>query len=306
MKTWMDRYSFFVAGLLTLFLFASYVQPGTSETAPEAPGYARIPQIIHAVPIREKYSFAGEAVPIQNFDVRERLDRELLVNTYWHSNSILCIKMAQRYFPIIEKVLAEYKIPDDFKYIPVIETSLRNETSPAGAKGIWQFMKPVAESYHLEVNEEVDERYHFEKATQAAARHILRYKQRFGSWTLAAAAYNAGEGNMNKELDRQGEKSYYDLNINDETSRYIFRLLATKDIQEHPSEYGFFINPEEKYNHNNTRKIEVSTPITDLGDWARQHGTTYRMLKLYNPWLRASQLTNKLKKTYIIDLPQKI
>jgi len=260
--------------------------------------------VIHAVPIREKYNFAGEGVPIQNFDVRERLDRELLVNTYWHSNSILCIKMAQRYFPIIERVLAEYKIPDDFKYIPVIETSLRNETSPAGAKGIWQFMKPVAESYHLEVNEEVDERYHFEKATQAAARHILRYKQRFGSWTLAAAAYNAGEGNMNKELERQGEKSYYDLNINDETSRYIFRLLATKDIQENPSEYGFYINPEEKYNHNNTRKVEVSTSIANLGDWARQHGTTYRMLKLYNPWLRGSQLTNKLKKTYFIELPK--
>lgn len=304
MKTWMNRYSFFIAGVLTLLLFASYIQPGSSETTSASPGYSRIPQIIHAVPIREKYSFAGEAVPIQNFDVRERLDRELLVNTYWHSNSILCIKMAQRYFPIIERVLAEYKIPDDFKYIPVIETSLRNETSPAGAKGIWQFMKPVAESYNLEVNDEVDERYHFEKATQAACRHILRYKQRFGSWTLAAAAYNSGEGSMNKELERQGEDSYYDLNINDETSRYIFRLLATKDIQEHPVEYGFYINPEEKYNFNNTRKVEVNTPINNLGEWARQHGTTYRMLKLYNPWLRASQLTNKLKKTYFIDLPQ--
>lgn len=304
MKTWMYRYSFFIAGALTLLLFASYIQPGASETRPSSPGYSMIPQIIHAVPIREKYTFAGEAVPIQNFDVRERLDRELLVNTYWHSNSILCIKMAQRYFPIIEKVLAEYKIPDDFKYIPVIETSLRNETSPAGAKGIWQFMKPVAESYNLEVNDEVDERYHFEKATQAACRHILRYKQRFGSWTLAAAAYNAGEGSMNKELERQGEDSYYDLNINDETSRYIFRLLATKDIQEHPAEYGFYISPEEKYNFNNTRKVEVNTPIGNLGEWARQHGTTYRMLKLYNPWLRASQLTNKLKKTYFIELPQ--
>jgi len=304
MKTWMNRYSFFIAGLMTLLLFASYNQPGSTGTDLESMGYSKIPQIIHAVPIREKYSFAGELVPIQNFDVRERLDRELLVNTYWHSNSILCIKMAQRYFPIIEKVLADYKIPDDFKYIPVIETSLRNETSPAGAKGIWQFMKPVAESYNLEVNDEVDERYHFEKATQAACRHLLRYKQRFGSWTLAAAAYNAGEGSMSKELTRQGEKSYYDLNINDETSRYLFRLLATKDIQEHPSEYGFYISPEEKYNFNNTRKIEISTPIANLGDWARQHGTTYRMLKLYNPWLRASQLTNKLKKTYVIDLPK--
>lgn len=305
MKKLINLYSFVLAGLLSGLLFTSYVKPEKGkDSANSEVRELKIPQAIHAVPIREKYTFGGENVPIQNFDVRERLDRELLVNTYWHSNSILCIKAAQRYFPVIEEVLAKYRIPDDFKYIPVIETSLRNETSPAGAKGIWQFMKPVAESYDLEVNEEVDERYHFEKATEAACRHILRYKQRFGTWTLAAAAYNAGEGNLSKELGRQGEASYYDLNINDESSRYVFRLLAMKDIMEHPDDYGFFIQPEEKYNRNGTRKIEVNTPIANLGEWARQHGTTYRMLKLMNPWLRTSSLTNKLKKTYQIEVPK--
>jgi hypothetical protein len=243
-------------------------------------------------------------VPIQNFDVKERLDRELLVNTYWHSNTILCIKAAQRYLPIIEKALKEYNIPLDFKYIPLIETSLRNETSPVGAKGIWQFMKPVADSYQLEINDEVDERYHYTKATQAACRHLLRYKQRFGSWTLAAAAYNAGEGNLNKELERQGENNYYNLNINDESSRYIFRLLAMKDIVEHPDDYGFFINQDEKYFPVETKSVEVKSAIPDLGIWARQKGTTYRILKVLNPWLRGSMLTNKGNKTYFIEIPK--
>lgn len=304
MNIWMNRFSFFTAGLLCMLMFISYVRPDEKH----APGAEHksvniLPQNIRSVPLREKYSFAGENVPIQNFDVKERLDRELLVNTYWHSNTILCIKAAQRFLPIIEKALKEYNIPQDFKYIPMIETSLRNETSPAGAKGIWQFMKPVADSYQLEVNEEVDERFNYTKATQAACRHLLRYKQRFGTWTLAAAAYNAGEGNLAKELDKQGEKNYYDLNINDESSRYIFRLIALKDIVEHADEYGFVIYPDEKYNPIATKSIEVKSSIADLGEWARQKGTTYRMLKVLNPWLRSSVLTNKTGKTYFIEVP---
>lgn len=301
MNTWLNRFSFFTAGLMCMLLFISYTNTG-SKTVVKV--YNTLPQNIRSVPFREKYSFANEIVPIQNFDVRERLDRELLVNTYWHSNTILCIKAAQRYLPIIEKALKEYNIPLDFKYIPLIETSLRNETSPVGAKGIWQFMKPVADSYQLEISDEVDERYHYTKATQAACRHLLRYKQRFGSWTLAAAAYNAGEGNLNKELERQGENNYYNLNINDESSRYIFRLLAMKDIVEHPDDYGFFINPEEKYSPVETKSIEVKSSIPDLGIWARQKGTTYRLLKVLNPWLRGSSLTNKAGKTYFVDIPK--
>ncbi len=303
MNIWMSRFSYFMAGILSMLLFISYVTPNESSKLKAAPVATVVPQNIHSVPIRDKYTFAGESVPIQNIDVRERLDRELLVNTYWHSNTVLCIKTAQRYFPIIEKTLAEFRIPLDFKYIPVIETSLRNETSPAGAKGIWQFMKPVADSYKLQIDEEVDERYHFEKATIAACQHLLRYKQRFGSWTLAAAAYNAGEGNLNKELSRQGEDSYYDLNINDESSRYIFRLLAMKDIIEHPDDYGFFIDTKDRYSDIKTKSIEVNSGIPDLGAWARQHGTTYRMLKVLNPWLRSSTLTKKPNKIYYIEIP---
>ena len=305
MNIWMNRFSFFTAGLLCMLLFISYSKfdPTTVVPGVKVKVSSPLPQNIRAVPMKDKYSFAGESVPIQNFDVKERLDRELLVNTYWHSNTILCMKAGQRYLPIIEKALKEYNIPQDFKYIPMIETSLRNETSPAGAKGIWQFMKPVADSYQLEVTEEVDERFNYLKSTQAACRHLLRYKQRFGSWTLAAAAYNAGEGNLNKELDRQGEKTYYDLNINDESSRYIFRLIALKEIVEHPDDYGFVIYPEEKYNPIQTKSIEVKSSIPDLGDWARQHGTSYRMLKVLNPWLRSSALTNKLGKSYLIEIP---
>ncbi len=304
MNNWMYRFSFFVAGLLSMLLFISYAKPKPEVSGAVPLIIEKMPQVIKSVPFRDKYTFAGEPVPIQNFDVKERLDRELLVNTYWHSNTILCLKAAKRYFPFIEKQLENFRIPQDFKYIPVIETSLRNETSPAGAKGIWQFMKPVAESYQLEVNEEVDERFHFEKATQAACRHLLRYKQRFGSWTLAAAAFNAGEGNLNKELERQGERTYYDLNINDESSRYIFRLLALKDIVEHPDEYGFHIAMDEKYDGFETKKIEVKGPVANLGDWAHQHGTTYRMLKVLNPWLRSSSLINKAGKTYYFEIPQ--
>lgn len=299
MIVWMNRFSFFIAGLLCMLLFISY----TKKDEIEKPS-AIVPQNIRSIILKEKYSFAGENVPIQIFDVKERLERELLVNTYWHSNTILCIKAAQRYFPIIEKVLKEYRIPEDFKYIPVVETSLRNETSPVGAKGIWQFMKPVAESYQLEVSDEVDERYHFEKATEAACRHILRYKQRFGTWTLAAAAFNAGEGNLNKELTRQGENNYYDLNINDETSRYIFRLLAMKEIIENQNDFGFFIDPSEKYNPISTKKIEVNSTIPSLGDWARSKGTSYRMLKALNPWLRTTALTHKPNKVYTIEVPR--
>ncbi len=301
----MNRFSFFVAGLLSMLLFISYVKPKQEANKPPTiKGLNKMPQVIHSVPIRDKYTFAGEPVPIENFDVKERLDRELLVNTYWHSNTILCLKAAKRYFPMIEKYFNDFRIPQDLKYIPVIETSLRNETSPAGAKGIWQFMKPVAESYQLEVNEEVDERFHFEKATQAACRHLLRYKQRFGTWTLAAAAYNAGEGNLNKELERQGERSYYDLNINDESSRYLFRLLALKDIVEHPDDYGFYIDGQDKYDGFKTKKVEVKGTVTNLGQWARDHGTTYRILKVLNPWLRSSTLTNKAGKTYYFEIPQ--
>lgn len=291
-----------MAGMLSLLMFVSYTladkKTSLSATKPNA-------QVVKPVVLREQYNFAGENVPIQNFDVRERLDRELLVNTYWHSNTVLCLKSMQRFFPIIENILKEYRIPVDFKYIPVIETSLRNETSPAGAKGIWQFMKPVAESYKLEINDEVDERYHLIKATNAACQHILRYKQRFGSWTLAAAAYNMGETGVARELETQGEKNYYDININDESSRYIFRLLALKEIGEHPDDYGFYIDPVDKYNTIRTHSVEVSSSIPNLGAWAHDHGTTYRMLKVLNPWLRSSSLTvnPKVKKSYYIDLP---
>ena len=241
---------------------------------------------------------------MDNFDVRERLDRELLVNTYLHATTLLHIKNTYKYFPLIEKILSTNGLPDDFKYLAVAESSLRNAVSPAGARGIWQFMKNTGEYYGLEINEEVDERYHIEKATEAACKYLSDYKKQFGNWTLAAAAYNMGGPRLKKEMQLQRANNYYDLNLNDETSRYVFRVVAIKEVLQNPDAFGFYLEPNEGYPPlSNYKTVEVKEAIENLGDFALQHGTTYRMLKVYNPWLISSKLSNKTRKTYEIKIP---
>jgi len=262
-----------------------------------------LPQEIRSVDVNKQYSFAGENLPMTNFDAVERLDRELLVNSYWHSSTVLNIKSAQRYFPIVEPILAANGIPDDFKYLAVIESNLRNVTSPAGAKGIWQIMKPTAEYYNLEINGEVDERYHIEKATEAACELIKDYYDEFGSWTLTAGAYNMGETRMRRNLIEQKAKTYYDLNMNAETSRYIFRIMAVKEILTDPESFGFFIEPQETYKPLEYTTVDVSETIDDWAQFAEDHGISYRMLKVYNPWLISGTLTCSGKKVYQIKLP---
>nr|WP_314558963.1 lytic transglycosylase domain-containing protein [uncultured Capnocytophaga sp.] len=260
---------------------------------------------VYAIDLPDKIDFAGEQVPLNDPDVYERLDREFLVNAYWQSNGLLLIKRANKYFPIIEPILKRNNIPDDFKYLALIESGLTNAVSPSGASGFWQFMKAAAQEYGLEVNDQVDERYHLEKATQAACDYLNRAKRSTGSWTMAAAAYNAGVAGMNKQTSFQQTDNYYDLWLNTETSRYVFRILAVKEIMKNPRKYGFIFETKHLYNELPTYNIMVDGAIENLTDFAKSHNITYKDLKIYNPWLRDRKLDNKSNKTYYIKIPKK-
>ncbi len=247
--------------------------------------------------------FAGEKAPLQIADVRERLDRELLVNANLHSSTILIMKRANRAFPIIEPILKQYGVPDDFKYLAVIESALTNAVSPSGAKGVWQFMPDTAKEKGMEVNEGVDERYHLQKATEAACKYLVAAKQKFGNWTLAAASYNGGMNGVNTKIVEQQVTDYYDLLLTDETSRYVFRILALKEIMKHPELYGFEVDKNEMYDNIPTKTIEVDSSITDLAVFAKKQGINYKILKIHNPWLRDKKLSNPTKKKYVIEIP---
>ncbi len=261
---------------------------------------------IYALPLPEKMDFAGESVPLQNPDIRERLDRELLVNVYWQSNGLLLFKRANKYFPLIEPLLKKHGIPDDFKYLVVAESGLMNNRSPAGAAGFWHFMKVTGKEYGLEINSYVDERYNLELATKVAAEYLISAKEKFGSWTLAAAAYNAGRGGVLKQQSRQNStESYYDLLLNDETSRYIFRILAFKEILSNPQKYGFNFRDTDLYTNIPTYKVKVDTAVTDFAAFAEKFDINYKILKIHNPWLRETYLKNASGKEYFIEIPEK-
>lgn len=247
--------------------------------------------------------FAGESAPLQISDVRERLDRELLVNANLDATTVLIIRRANRYFPIIEPILKQYGVPDDFKYLAVIESGLLNVTSPSGAKGFWQFMPDTAKEKGMEVNELVDERYHLEKSTEAACKYLLAAKAKFGSWTMAAASYNGGMSGLSKKIEEQKVSNYYDLGLTDETSRYVFRILALKEIMKQPALYGFSIYPTELYPPIPTKNVEVDSTINDLTGFAISQGINYKILKIHNPWLRDKKLLNPGKKKYEIKIP---
>ncbi|RTY89210.1 lytic transglycosylase domain-containing protein [Flavobacterium sp. GSN2] len=253
----------------------------------------------------EKLDFSGEATPLKIADVKERFDRELQVNVNLHASTILAIKRASRAFSVIEPILKKNGIPDDFKYLAVIESGLVNVVSPAGARGIWQFMPETAKERGMEVNENVDERYDLEKSTQAACSYFLSAKGKFGSWTLAAASYNGGMTGVNKQIEIQKVSNYYDLLLTEETSRYVFRILALKEIIENPEKYNFRIAPEELYATLPTRKIEIDSSIADLADFAKGQGINYKILKIHNPWLRETKLINDTGKKYQIEIPLK-
>tara|TARA_Y100000385_G_C13077202_1_gene632012 strand:+ start:846 stop:1757 length:912 start_codon:yes stop_codon:yes gene_type:complete len=269
----------------------------------ELPGTNEQYYKIVAVPIPDKISFAGEQLPLDIFYVREALDRELSVNTYWHSATLQIIKKSQRWFPVFDSILRANNIPQDFKYLAVIESALSNVTSPAGAVGYWQFLKGTAKENGLEVNKEVDERYNVIKSTEAACRYFNKSYEKFGNWTLVAAAYNAGNRGVSRQIERQKTESFYDLLLSDETTRYIYRLAAMKIIFENPQIYGFYIDNEDVYPTISTRYVIVDYKIEDFADFAKDNGVSYKLLKYFNPWLRQSYLKNRKKKVYKITIP---
>ena len=264
------------------------------------------PQIlrVEALDIPSVMTFAGESVPLQDTDVRERLDREIHVNTFWHSNMLLMIKKANRFFSEIEPLLKKYNLPDDFKYLAVAESGLDNVTSSAGASGFWQFMRATGKQYGLEINSYVDERYNLELATKVASEYLHNSKELFGSWTNAAAAYNAGNAGISKQMKRQDATDYYSLLLNPETGRYVFRILAFKEILSNPEKYGFFVDQDDLYQAIPTKTIVVDTPIEDFAKFAKQHGINYKILKIHNPWLRDTFLKNASEKKYHIKIPE--
>jgi hypothetical protein len=260
-----------------------------------------IPAITFNLP--DSLSFAGEKVPMELQDVRERIDKELHINTYWHNNTIFLMKRANRWLPQIEAILKEHHIPEDFKYLPLIESGLMNDVSPKDAVGFWQILKSSGKELDLEITKEVDERYDPLKATEAACKYLRKAYEKFGNWTVVAASYNRGMGGMERALENQQVTSYYDLFLNDETSRYVFRIIACKEIIEHPLKYGFKINPKHLYQPEPVRYVEVHESIKSLVEFAKQHGTNYKLIKRHNPWLRDEKLTVKKGNVYRIALP---
>lgn len=308
-------YGLGAATVITIIMLTSYTKPdsseprtttiptatGTTETAPK-PNHPA--QEVHAPEMPETVDFAGEALPMDNFDAKERFDRELISNCFRHSATFLFFKKAHRYFPIIEPILKANGIPDDIKYLSVAESALSNAVSPAGARGFWQFMSGSAKERNLEVNSEIDERYHLEKATVAACKYLKDAYDDLGSWTLAAASYNMGKAGLKRRMKAQGGTTYFDLHLNSETSRYVSRIMAIKEIMKNPTRYGFHLEEKDLYAPMPKFKtVTVKTSVASFADFAKEHKTTYRMLKLYNPWLRSSSLTNKYKKTYQIKIP---
>ena len=251
----------------------------------------------------QKMFFAEEEVPVHILDVKEKLDKELLVNTYWQSQTLLFHKRANRWFPVIEPILAAENVPDDFKYLALIESGLQNVVSPAGATGYWQFMKDTGREYGLEINNEVDERYNVEKSTYAACAYLKEAYEKYGSWSMAAASYNMGMRGLDIQIERQKTANYYDLLLNLETGRYMYRILAVKEILNKPAQYGFHFRPQDLYPPYELKKEELTGSVDDFADWAHQRNVNYKILKILNPWLRENYLTNPTKKSYSILLP---
>ena len=260
---------------------------------------------IKAIEIPADLNFAGEKVPLSDPEILERVDREFLVNTYWQSNALLLIKRANKYFPIIEPILAKNGIPDDFKYLAVAESGLTNVVSPAGATGFWQIMRQTGKEYGLEVNKNVDERYDLEKSTQVACEYLKKWKERFGTWTLTAAAYNAGPSGIQRYMDIQKADNYYDLLLGEETGRYVFRIMAIKEILSNPENYGFLFDDEDLYAQVPTFEVEVDSSVSSWADFARDYDLSYKILKRHNPWLREPHLENNSGKKYQIEIPKK-
>jgi hypothetical protein len=251
----------------------------------------------------DNVTFAGEKMPLDNFDTRESLEREILTSAYRHSSTILIIMRAHRYLPIIEKILKRNNVPDDFKYLVAAESEYSNMVSPAGATGFWQIMPETGREEGMEINTVVDERYDVEKSTQFACDYFLKSYEKFGNWTLAAASYDGGRAAIDEQIDIQHQKNYYDLLFSDETARYIFRVVAYKLLITDPERYGFKIPAKDLYPELKYFEVKVDSSVSDFSAFAEKFGTNYKILKFLNPWLRKPFLTPKPNKEYLIKIP---
>jgi len=285
----------FIGVLITM---QGFTDKPASDAIPQ-----RLPSLNKSFSLPEKLEFAGENVPIDNFDTRESLDRELLVNGYWPFRTLMVLKKSKRYFGVIEPVLKKYGVPDDFKYLCMAESGFENAVSPAKAVGVWQLLEGTAREYGLEVNDNVDERYNLEKSTEAACKYLLESYARYGNWTMAAATYNAGRKGLDNQITKQSTNNYYDLLLNEETARYVFRLIAHKLITEDPDNYGFHLEEEDYYPVISTHQIKVDTAITNIAQFARSQSTNYKIIKQFNPWLRQNALPDQTHKVYCINIP---
>ena len=294
-----------ILSLLSISIITIIFYNAILKTAPNPELQTHKGYKIKALKIPKGLNLAGERVPVEINDVKERMERELLVNTYWQSNGILLLKRANRYFSILEPLLAMHNLPDDFKFLALAESGFTDETSSEGAAGIWHFMRTTGKEYGLEINKNVDERYNIEKSTKVAAEYLIKAKEKLGSWTLAAASYNAGNQGVFRRLKAQEVSTYYDVKLPDETERYIFRILALKEIITNPKKYGFVFDKEDLYTVKETRSVKVDTAISNLTLFAKKFDMNYKELKIHNPWLREHKLNNKSRKLYEIKIPLK-
>lgn len=258
---------------------------------------------VFAVNIPDDLNFSGESVPIHDFEVRERIDREFLVNTYWQSSTLLLAKRANRWFPVITPILKRNGIPEDFKYLAVVESGFLHGVSSRGAAGYWQFIPSTAQAYGLRVDDKIDERYHVEKSTEAACRFFKECHKQLNNWTLVAAAYNMGLSGIQKQLIRQQVGSYYDLLLNEETARYIFRVLAMKEILSNPRKYGFIFRKKDLYPPIPVTKLEIDSSISSLPAFAEKLGLNYKLLKYFNPWIRTDDLILNAGEKFTLSIP---
>lgn len=287
----------------TSFILFSAAKP--NNELPEGNNKNTITNDLHAhLPkMPEKLNFAGEEIPLNNWEVYERVEKELIENTFRHAKTFLIFKRAGRFFPLMEPILKKNNIPTDFLYLCVIESELSQVVSPSGATGFWQFMKNTALEYNLEVSEEVDERYHIEKSTQAACDYFKKAYKKFNNWTLVAASYNMGMSGLENKMTEQFQNNYYDLDLSNETTRYVARILALKMIFHHPGKHFYHIENEDLYPMIPVKKITVNQEIPNLSTFAIEQGTNLKMLKELNPWMRKNLLKNPLQKNYVILVP---
>ncbi|MBR6878988.1 MAG: lytic transglycosylase domain-containing protein [Bacteroidales bacterium] len=266
--------------------------------------YDHLDQNIHDIALPDSLEFCGEYVPMDRFYVRESLERELLVNAHLHSSTMLLLKRTSRWFPIIEPIMQKNGLPEDFKYLAMIESALTNAVSPSKAVGFWQFLEGTGKDYNLEINKEVDMRYNQELETVAACKYLKESYRKFGSWITAAAAFNCGNGRISKTIEEQKVTSYFDMLLPNETERYVYRILALKLITEDPAKYGFHISDEGWYQPLQFKTLTVTESIPDLIEFALNNGTNLKMLKYYNPWLRGNSLTISEGNSYKIKIPK--